>query len=129
MLRTPKESITGKPISSILVDDKEAFQRAVEVMKNDDSRSYKLRFTVAMGSMSTLSKGQLSPEETPEDSKDAAESLNGESTEAIEDTALTLEGQGILIFDRATGNPSHVRSAQHLLKHRILTVITDYVGY
>lgn len=102
--RTPKDSIQGKPISDILVDDKDAFQRAIDVMKNDDSRSYKLRLTVAMGSLSTLSSEYSAQNtSTPELGQFEMEEVKEERP------TLTLEGQGILIYDRATGNPSHVR--------------------
>ncbi|TGZ80091.1 hypothetical protein EX30DRAFT_69156 [Ascodesmis nigricans] len=104
VIGTPKESIIGKPIADILVDDKHAFQNAVEVMKNDDSRSYKFRFAVAMGSMSTLSRGRSSPdEEAVEYSDDGTSPIEG----SAEDATITLEGQGILIYDRSTGEPSH----------------------
>lgn len=93
------------------MDDRDAFQRAVETMKKDDSRSFKLRFAVAMGSMSKLSKDSSSAfsssseveafqmDEIPEEHQQHQQQ---------QQTTLTLEGQGILIYDRATGNPSHV---------------------
>ncbi|KAI5796641.1 hypothetical protein EDC01DRAFT_614251 [Geopyxis carbonaria] len=101
VIGTSNESIHGKPISDILVDDKEAFRRAFEVMRNDDSRSYKLRFTVAMGSMSRLSKDSSSANLSSEIEAFQMDELPDQST------TLTLEGQGILIYDRASGEPSH----------------------
>ncbi|KAA8909007.1 hypothetical protein FN846DRAFT_776830 [Sphaerosporella brunnea] len=104
VIGTSRDSIQGQPIADLLVDDKEAFQRAVETMKTDDSRSYKLRFSVTMGSMSKLSK----------DSNAAHLASPSSEVEAFQmdeipeqQTTLTLEGQGILIYDRSTGEPSH----------------------
>lgn len=105
--RTPKDSIQGKPIADILVDEKDAFLRAVEVMNNDDSRSYKLRFTVAMGSLSTLSSEYSGATSAVMELGEVDEDKQEENPER---PTLSLEGQGILIYDRATGNPSHVRS-------------------
>lgn len=86
----------------ILVDDKDAFQRAVEIMKNDDSRSYRLRFAVAMGALSTL------PKES-EGTDLLAEEEGFQMEEVVpENNVLSLEGQGILIYDKATGTVSHV---------------------
>jgi serine/threonine-protein kinase RIM15 len=92
------------------VDDKDAFQRAVETMKNDDSRSYKLRFAVAMGSMSKLSKDSTAAQSSPSSSSEVEAFQMDEILE--QQTTLTLEGQGILIYDRSTGEPSHVSSSQ-----------------
>jgi len=105
--RTSKDSIQGQPIADLLVDDKDAFQRAVETMKSDDSRSFKLRFTVAMGSMSKLSREASAISASPAESEVEAFQMD-ETPEQQQQTTLTLEGQGILIYDRATGEPSHV---------------------
>jgi serine/threonine-protein kinase RIM15 len=91
------------------VDDKDAFQRAVETMKNDDSRSYKLRFAVAMGSMSKLSKD---PNASPTSSSSSEVEAFQMDEIPEQQSTLTLEGQGILIYDRSTGEPSHVSSCQ-----------------
>jgi serine/threonine-protein kinase RIM15 len=77
-------------------------------MKNDDSRSYKLRFTVAMGSMSRLSK-DTSTGQCPASEIEAFQ-MDEIQEEDDQQTTLTLEGQGILIYDRTTGEPSHVSS-------------------
>ena len=71
-------------------------------MKTDDSRSVKLRFAVAMGSMSHLSKDSASMSTQEVDDFQMDEIPEQQPT-------LTLEGQGILIYDRSTGEASHVR--------------------
>lgn len=78
-------------------------------MKKDDSRSYRLRFTVAMGSLSTL-PNDYSEGNTPaaEMGQFEMEKEEGQPEEERPTPTLSLEGQGILIYDRATGQPSHV---------------------
>lgn len=68
-------------------------------MKNDDSRSCRVRFSVVMGSKSTLT------EETATDEQEEAFPM--EEMQAEQHT-LSLEGQGIIIYDKPTGEPSHV---------------------
>jgi hypothetical protein len=87
-------------------------------MKNDDSRSYKLRFPVAMGSMSLLSKDSSSAVAS------APETEAFQMDETLEEATLTLEGQGILIYHRSTGEPSHVSAVQRKMQHHgpVLTI-------
>lgn len=68
-------------------------------MKNDDSRSCRVRFSVVMGSKSTLT------EETATDGQEEAFPM--EEVQEEQHT-LSLEGQGIIIYDKPTGEPSHV---------------------
>ncbi|KAI5819173.1 hypothetical protein BZA77DRAFT_241919 [Pyronema omphalodes] len=105
VIGTPSAQLQGQPIADLLVDDKDAFENAVETMKNDDSRSYKLRFTVAMGSMSRLAK-DASVGQSPASEIEAFQ-MDEIQEEDNQQTTLTLEGQGILIYDRTTGEPSH----------------------
>lgn len=88
-----------KPISDFLLDDRDIFKNAVETMKNDDSRSCRVRFSVVMGSKSTLT------EETATDGQEEAFPM--EEVQEEQHT-LSLEGQGIIIYDKPTGEPSHV---------------------
>lgn len=105
---TPVESIKGKPISEIVPENPSVFADAVESMKKDDSKSHFIRFPVRMGPLSVLLKksgklpvveegGEVNAEEgaTPDDNDD-------------EDDILNLEGQGIMVYDRASGGESHV---------------------
>ena len=56
ILRTPRDSVQDKNVSDILCHDKDMFKLPIEEMKNDDSRSYMLRFVVRSGPLSTLPK-------------------------------------------------------------------------
>lgn len=89
----------GKPISDILVGEQNAFTQAIDVMKNDDSRSYRLRFAAAMGPKSKLARDAMELEE---------DELNGRDDDEKSQHFLNLEGQGILIYDRESGDLSHV---------------------
>ena len=99
ILRTPRDSVQDKNVSDILCHDKDMFKLPIEEMKNDDSRSYMLRFVVRSGPLSTLPKDLIDSSMSSEDA--------GTQTEDQE-WILTLEAQGILICDRTTGDPSHV---------------------
>src|ERR1700743_534431 len=100
--RTPCESIQGKPISSLLVENTDCFQRAIETMKRDDRKSYKIRFAVTMGSMSAFAQDPVE--------KAIAAETEGFRPEEVDEVnnILDMEGQGILIFDRTDGEASHV---------------------
>ncbi|KAI0535937.1 putative response regulator receiver RIM15p [Xylaria digitata] len=76
----------------IISEDKNAFSNAIDSMKKDDSRSQYIRFTVRLGPMS-----KLYPVE------DVEEPEPGES----EPITIELEAQGIMVYDRATGDESH----------------------
>jgi len=79
--------------------DKDTFRNAVEEMKGDDSRSYMLRFAARSGPLSKLPKDPIDTPMSPEDPQAQADT---------QERILTLEAQGILVNDRATGEPSHV---------------------
>jgi serine/threonine-protein kinase RIM15 len=99
---TAPESVLGKPLADIVVSDSEVFSKATEVMRKDDARSQIVRFSVIVGPSSTLrrkhsrSKDAVSPQPSSPDEDEE------------EEFALSLEGQGIMVYDRSTGNESHV---------------------
>jgi serine/threonine-protein kinase RIM15 len=97
---TPYDAIVGKPIASILVSEQNAFERATEAMRKDDARSQNIRFTVMVGPASTMQKKyRKSISGLPQE---------GESAAPVERSSLDLEGQGIMVYDRSTGEESHV---------------------
>lgn len=107
------ESVEGQLISEIILGNKDVFKDAIEAMKVDDSRSRFIRFAVQMGPDSVL---KYSPEPRPSDSE--AESGNDkaetdeQSSQAEDDqdhTVLTMEGQGIMVYDRTDDETGHVR--------------------
>lgn len=131
---TMPESVQGKPIAEILLDqDKEIFSEAVTSMRKDDSRSQIIRFNVEIGPASKLTPYEvqevLEPAETPQPTEENSEAQQGDLETPAADNGshtLTLEGQGIMVYDRATGDESHV---SYLLNHvkTFTNYILDYV--
>jgi serine/threonine-protein kinase RIM15 len=102
---TVVESVLGKPIATLLVTDASVFERATDAIRKDDSRSQNIRFTVIPGPSSILRrKHSRRKEDTTND-----DSVNID--EPQEELTLDLEGQGIMVFNRTTGQESHVSSA------------------
>ena len=97
---TPAESVKGKPIADLLLSNNDAFANAIETMKKDDSKSRIVRFKVQMGPSSVLRQDTTRGKDLKEDNEDAAS--------AEEEQELNLEGQGIMVYDRSSGNDSHV---------------------
>lgn len=97
---TTVSSVQGKQIAELLIDDdnKTVFSTAISDMRQDDSKSKFIHFSIPAGP-----KSRLRPRQPR---------LEGEEsgTESQEETphVLELEGQGILVYDRATGQESHV---------------------
>ena len=103
---TPVESIEGKPITNILLDSsgKNPFTSAVESMKQDDSKSQIIRFKIRLGPSSVYVHDP--------DLLVAQKEAEGISAEEVEDgedgNTITLEGQGIMVYDRSSRGESHV---------------------
>ena len=107
-------------ISEILVGNKNVFRDAIDVMKEDDSRSRVIRFVVQMGPDSVL---RYAPEPRPieleittaREGKMAEGIITDETTEPSqaegedEHDVLTMEGQGIMVYDRTDDEAGHVR--------------------
>lgn len=102
VIGTPAVSVKGTLIADILVSDKDSFANAVETMKKDDSRSQIVRFRVLMGPGSGLRPAPVASGEGHDDQQGPAEILE-------EEPVLNLEGQGIMVYDWASGGESHVR--------------------
>lgn len=114
---TVPESVKGVPIADLLLSSKDGFANAVESMKKDDSKSRIIRFRLQMGPLSVLR--QSPPKQSQEMVEDETEDAEVEKVEAIEEEqVIDLEGQGILVYDRSSGNESHVRCASSLPKTR-----------
>ncbi len=99
---TTPDSVQGKPIADILLDNKAAFDEAVESMKQDDSRSQIVKFSVLMGSSSKLKRERNSGAFDAEGDKSEVEDAGSQQS------TLNLEGQGIMVYDRSSGGESHV---------------------
>ena len=102
VIGTSIESVQGKPIADVLLEDKAVFTDAVEAMKKDDSRSKIIRFSVAMGPSSVLRPNILE-----EDLTEASEENTDKEAPQSDDT-LSLEAQGIMVYNRSSGGESHV---------------------
>ncbi|KAI1409747.1 hypothetical protein F5Y13DRAFT_203159 [Hypoxylon sp. FL1857] len=90
---TQPSTVEGTPIADLIVgEDKSAFAEAIESMKEDDSKSQYIRFTVFLGPLSKLYPADVCKE--PEDNE------AGPAT-------VDLEAQGIMVYDRTTGCESH----------------------
>lgn len=100
VIGTPLSTVQGLPIADILVgDNRNIFRDVVESMKKDDTRSQIVRFAVLLGEASRLYPGPVNaPEEASEDSAQSQ----------LDPPTIDLEGQGIMVFDRASGGGTHV---------------------
>jgi serine/threonine-protein kinase RIM15 len=110
----PLESVEGQRISDILPSNQTVFQDAMESMKEDDSRSRFIRFTVRMGPDSVL---RYSPEQLQEGDIEAKEDRPVESNVERELQAerendhgdlLNMEAQGIMVYDSSADGDGHV---------------------
>ena len=92
---TPFDSINGKPMFDLIIgDNKNVFSDTVESMKRDDSKSYRIRFSIQLG---PLSKLRCVDADRPQDEE------SGPTPETAD-----LEAQGIMVYDSASGGESHV---------------------
>jgi serine/threonine-protein kinase RIM15 len=108
VIGTEPESVFGKHISELLTENNNVFVDAVESMKKDDSRSQIIRFTMPMGPSSALkpkSPTGISPE---------GEGMTLQSpVDEEEQHFISLEAQGIMVYDRTSGGESHVGQLSH----------------
>jgi PAS domain-containing protein len=102
---TNLEAVKGNPISRFIADDAEVFNRAIESLKSDDSKSKFVRFSVKVGQSSDLDPMLLGDQkidlEKPNEGNEPPQQL------------LALEGQGIMVYDRASGGESHVSPSNY----------------
>lgn len=112
------ESVEGKMISDILLNNQTAFQDAVESMKEDDSRSRFIRFAMQMGPDSLLRHTLDSPAASQEDDTPVNERQpdtdieeQGSQRSLMVDhlsDPLNMEAQGIMVYDRSADGEGHV---------------------
>ena len=99
---TPVESVKDKSIADVVVSNKGVFADAIESMKKDDSKSRIIRFQVRVGDLSVLKHGANTEGQSEEE-------LVTEDREAGgEEQVLSLEGQGIMVYDRSSDDDTHV---------------------
>lgn len=92
---TPIDEIHGKHISDLIVsDNKNVFTDMVVTMKKDDSKSYRIRFSVQLGPLSKL--------------RNMSELVGDDhSVHGLDSRIAHLEAQGIMVYDSASGGESH----------------------
>ncbi|GAO18247.1 hypothetical protein UVI_02037260 [Ustilaginoidea virens] len=92
---TPFDEISGKPISDLIVSENKCiFTDVIVSMRKDDSKSYRIRFTVQLGPLSKLRDGS-EPARDPQ------------SQAGSEPQTAHLEAQGIMVYDSTSGDESH----------------------
>lgn len=102
VIGTSVDAIQGKPIADILYDaDSNPFMNAIESLKQDDSRSHIIRFRTRLGKESVFYDDSSAEVSGAEDEGD-------QSDHQDQERIVTLEGQGIMVYDRASGGESHV---------------------
>ena len=101
-------------IADLLVGNKNVFRDAIDVMKADDSRSRFIRFAVKMGPDSVLKfapeprpVGTESTDETKVEETSDPSPAEGDQVHGV----LTMEGQGIMVYDRTDAETGHVSSS------------------
>ena len=94
VIGTSVERVQGRGIGEVVEGGEEVFGKAVEGMRGDAMRSQIVRFELELGEHSKLLRGREEGEEGGEEEK-------------VRET-VDLEGQGIMVYDRSTGEESHV---------------------
>lgn len=115
---TSPDLIEGHMISDILIGNKNVFQDAIEAMKVDDSRSRFIRFALPMGPDSLLRESSESRSSEPQEAEvnEEGERVLEKIEEAPQEKTdeeypygvLSMEAQGIMVFDRTADGASHV---------------------
>ena len=115
VIGTDPESVAGKVVSDVLWNRNTCFQDAVRSMKEDDSRSRFIRFSVLMGPDSMLkpSIGQGNNETGELRADGTGKTDNYPNYIRKEDAGdvLCMEAQGIMIYDRSGDGEGHVSCA------------------
>ncbi|KAI6819220.1 hypothetical protein KC332_g9851 [Hortaea werneckii] len=117
MTGTAAGDILGKPIAELVADKPDVFAECVEAMRKDDSKSRIIRFSVKIPAAFIEEKNAVHKEKKMEESKIEAETAvkddavgddrRDSKDEHSEDNTVHLEAQGIMVYDRSTGEESH----------------------
>ena len=97
---TELSAVRGQPVSRFVHDNPQVFEPAIEALKHNDSKSQFVKFSVKIGSTSEMAP--MLPEEPAFPDADTSKEEVGDDKEILE-----LEGQGIMVYDRASGGESH----------------------
>lgn len=112
---TSPDLLKNKKISEIITSDhKTIFTDAIESMRRDDTKSRIIRFSVACQQRPRTAVQDKAEEAGVDPSK-----LNEEASKDDDDNTqeeVGLEAQGIMVYDRSSGEESHVsRRLEHLV--------------
>ncbi|KAI1614402.1 protein-serine/threonine kinase [Exophiala viscosa] len=97
---TELDAVRGHKISEFISDDPHVFESAIEALRSNDSKSRLVKFAVKIPTSSDMAP-MLSTEDGTEPNEDNIE------TDESGRATLELEGQGIMVYDRASGGESH----------------------
>jgi serine/threonine-protein kinase RIM15 len=117
VIGTTPDSVQGKAIADLLLEDKDTFANAVESIKKDDSKSHMVKFPVHVGPLS-----RYAPETAKED-EDNEIRKEDVLQQSSEPHTILLEGQGIMVYDRGSGGESHVSVKTGEFLHLLTTII------
>ena len=113
--------VLGKDIMNVILGDENVFAECVEAMRKDDSKSRVVRFSVNVPVTPENEDAGSADETTPVEGKPSFLSLPSpvqeldkgmkdryDETEQVEhEDTIDLEAQGIMVYDRDTGDESH----------------------
>lgn len=113
----PAGDIVGQPIADLLVGNQTVFADCVEAMRKDDTQSRIVRFSVK-GDVSAEAEDASTDDKTPVEPKPGFETMaqsdsdiepqqRTETGPAAQEETIDLEAQGIMVYDRTTGEESH----------------------
>ena len=123
---TLPDSVIGKSMSDLIVsDNKTVLADVIESMTNDNGRSHRVRFAVALGTLSKLlplagiaaDGGVKSADKDDDNDKDQQPPTSQDSTTAGAPSqtpvssnlpVMDIEAQGIMVYDHSSGRESHV---------------------
>lgn len=140
--------IVGKPIAELLVGNQDVFSEGVEAIRKDDSKSRIVRFSLLAPVADTTEDDMSAEEVTPVEPKPGfgptswpmakAECASGHEQEEKPEQSLTpgakgdkasqaqehidLEAQGIMVYDRTSGQESHTMWMVKPLLSREITI-------
>ncbi|KAK4988086.1 rim15, signal transduction response regulator [Elasticomyces elasticus] len=100
----PAESVRGKAVCDLLVDNPTVFADAVDSMRKDDSKSQIIRLRIVRHAKPTLQHQKDTAKPT------SSETQNEPGFPELlppEDEIVALEAQGIMVRDRDAGSQSH----------------------
>nr|POF26092.1 serine/threonine-protein kinase rim15 [Quercus suber] len=108
------ESIIHRSIADLLVENRGVFADTVEAIMKDDSKSRTIRFTVEKRSAIKEDDMNSGDDRTPVEAKAAFDGMRRLADHDKDDAngkqrheKIDLEAQGIMVYDRTTGEESH----------------------